>query len=186
MTEGELPVLSLAAAAMGFCLCTCTITAPSISLEGRYLWILREAPMEESSLLWIKTGFQLMLSLPCTVIAGVCIAFAVELPLWQGAVLVGVMLIFALGHAVFGMLMGLTFPKLDAVNDTVVVKQSMAVVLGMFVPMGALGLCGLLYWLGGMLADWAALALPIVLLAVLTAVCTLILVKRGPAMLKAL
>ena len=186
MAGGFLPVLPLAAAAMGFCLCTCVITAPAISLEGKYLWILREAPMEEGTLLWIKVGFQLLLSIPCTVIAGVCVAIAVELPLWQGVVLVGAMLVFAVGQAVFGMLMGLAFPKLDAVNETVVVKQSLSVVLAMFVPMAALLVCGLLYWLGGLLADWAALALPIVLIAVLAAVCTGILAKRGPAMLKAL
>ena len=183
---GELPVLPLAAATMGFCLCTCTITAPAISLEGKYLWILREAPMRESDLLWIKVGFQLLLSIPCTVISGVCLTIALELPLWQGTVLTGTMVVFGLGQAVFGMLMGLCFPKLDAVNETVVVKQSLAVMLGMFVPMAALGACALLYWLGGMLAEWAALALPIVLLAVLTAVCTAILAKRGPAMLQAL
>ena len=186
LTEGELPVLPLAAAVMGFCLCTCVITAPAISLEGKYLWILREAPLDESVLLWIKTGFQLLLSLPCTVIAGVCIAIAVELPLWQGAVLVGAMLVFAVGQAVFGMLMGLAFPKLDAVNETVIMKQSMPVVLGMFVPMAALGVCGLLYALGGMIAPAAGLALPIALLVVLTVACTAILVRRGPAMLKAL
>ena len=186
MTGGFLPVLPMAAAVMGFCLCTCLITAPAISLEGKYLWILREAPMEEGALIWIKVGFQLLLSLPCTLIAGVCIAIAVELPLWQGAVLVISMLVFAVGHAAFGMLMGLTFPKLDAVNDTVVIKQSLAATLGMFVPMAALALCGVLYWLGGMVAEWAVLAFPIALLLVLTAVCTLILVKRGPAMLKAL
>ncbi len=186
MTGGVLPVLPLAGAVMGFCLCTCVITAPAISLEGRYLWILREAPIEESSLLWIKVGFQLLLSLPCTVVAGVCIAVAVELPVWQGAALVGAMLVFAVGQAVFGMLMGLCFPKLDAVNDTVVVKQSLATCLGMFIPMAVLGVCGVLYWLGGKMAEWAALALPTALLAVLTVVCTAVLVKRGPAMLKAL
>jgi len=186
-TAGDrLPVLPLAAVAMGFCLCTCVITAPSISLEGKYLWILREAPMREEELLWIKVGFQLLLSLPCTVVSGVCIAIAVELPLGQGAALLAATLLFALGQAVFGMLMGLCFPKLDAVNETVVVKQSLAVCLGMFVPMATLGVCGLLYWLGGKLAPWMALALPIALLGLLTAVCTFILAKYGPSMLRAL
>ena len=186
MIGDELPLLPLAAAVMGFCLCTCAIAAPSISLEGKYLWILREAPVDESGLLWVKVGFQLLLTLPCTVIGGSCISIAMGLPVWQGVMLILVMALFAVGHATFGMLVGLCFPKLDAVNETVVVKQSLAVLLGMFVPMGALALCGLLYWLGGMLAGWAALALPIALLAGLTAVCVIILAKRGPAMLRAL
>ena len=96
------------------------------------------------------------------------------------------MALFAGCHAAFGMLMGLTFPKLDAVNETVVVKQSLAVMLDMFVPMGVLGLCALLYWLGGRMAPALALALPLALLAVFTGVCVLILAKKGPAMLKAL
>ena len=186
MIGDELPLLPMAAAVMGFCLSTCAIAAPSISLEGKYLWILREAPVDESGLLWIKVGFQLLLSLPCTVIGGSCISIAVGLPVWQGVVLILVMALFDVGHAAFGMLVGLCFPKMDAVNETVVVKQSLAVLLGMFVPMGALALCGLLYWLGGMLAPWAALALPIALLAGLTAACVSILAKRGPAMLRAL
>lgn len=182
----EFPVLPMAALVIGFCLCTCAIAAPSISLEGKYLWILREAPMDEGSLLWIKVGFQLLLSLPCTLVGVVCIAIALGLPLWQGAVLLLAMALFAGGHAVFGMLMGLCFPKLDAVNETVIIKQSLATTLGMFLPMAALALCGLLYWLGGMLAGWAALALPVALLAALAAACTAILARRGPAMLRAL
>lgn len=180
------PLMPIAALMMCFCLSMCVIAAPSISLEGKYLWILREAPVGEGELLWIKTGFQMLLSIPCTVIAGVCLAIALQLPLWEGAVLLLVTFLFDVVHAAFGMLVGLAFPKLDAVNETVVVKQSMAVMLGMFVPMAAVGVCALLYWAGGMLAPWAAVALPIVLLAVLAAACTAILAKRGPAMLKAL
>ena len=185
MLEG-FPVMPMAAGVMGFCLCTCVITAPSVSLEGRYLWILREAPLKESTLLCVKVGFQLLLSVPCTVIAGVCLTIALELPLWQGAALLLFSLLLALFHAVFGLLMGLTFPKLDAVNETLVVKQSLAVTLGMFVPMAALGACALLYWLGGMFGEWASLALPVALLAVLAGVCTAVLTRRGPEMLRGL
>lgn len=53
-------MLPMAAAVIVFCLCICPIAAPSISLEGKYLWILRESPIEESSLHWIKVGFQLL------------------------------------------------------------------------------------------------------------------------------
>ena len=182
----DFPRMPLAALMIGFCLSMTVIAAPSVSLEGKYLWILREAPVGESALIWIKTGFQLLLSVPCTVIAGVCLAIALGLSLPDGAAMLLAMLLFGLGHAAFGMLIGLTFPKLDAVNETVVVKQSLAVCLGMFVPMGALGMCALLYWLGGMVSGALALALPIALLAAWGAACALILLKKGPAMLRSL
>ena len=178
--------MPMAGAVIGFCLCSCVITAPSISIEGRYLWILREAPIKEDTLLWIKVGFQLLLTLPCTVAAGVCISAALRLPLWQGAALLAAAVIFATGQAVFGMLVGLAFPKLDAVNETVVIKQSLATMLAMFIPMALLGAAGGLYWLGGKVAEWAAVALPIAWFALLTAVCAVILAKQGAAMLRKL
>lgn len=81
---------------------------------------------------------------------------------------------------------GADLPKLDAVNETVVIKQSLAATLAMFVPMAALAAAGGLYWLGSQMTGWAALALPVLLLALLTAVCAAVLPKRGPAMLQAL
>ena len=154
----------------------------NVSLEGKYLWILREAPLAENSLLWAKVGFQLLLSLPCTVIAGVCLTLALELPPWQGGALLLYALIFAVGQAVFGMLMGLLFPKLDAV----VVKQSLAVLLAMFIPMAVLALCGLLYWAGGFASPALGVALPLALLTVFTAACTALLFRFGPSILQKL
>lgn len=182
-TEALMPAAALV---IGFCLCVCPISAPSVSLEGRFLWVLREAPIREEQLLWVKTGFHLMLTLPCTIIAGVCIAAALSFPLWQTAVLLAAMLIFAVWQAVFGMLMGLCFPKLDAVNETAVVKQSMAVMLGTFVPMAVLGAAGVLYWLGNKASKGIELLLPILFLAGLMAICIWILVRKGAKMLRTL
>ena len=66
------------------------------------------------------------------------------------------------------------------------VKQSLAVMLGMFVPMVALGACALAYWLGSMASPVLAIALPLALLAAFAGACALILAKKGPAMLRAL
>ena len=186
MAGESIPLLPMAAAVICFCLCTCPIAAPSVSLEGKYLWILRETPMSDHTLLWVKVGFQLLLTLPCTVIAGLCLSIALGFQLWQGTALLIATLLFAVGHAMFGMLMGLTFPKLDAVNETVVIKQSLATTLAMFVPMAVLAAAGGLYWLGSQISGWAAFAFSILLLVLLTAVCAAILSKRGPTMLRAL
>lgn len=180
------PLLPMAAAVIGFCLCTCPITAPSISLEGKYLWILRESPIEESSLLWVKVGFQLLLTLPCTVIAGLCISIAFSFSLRQGTVLLIATILFAIGHAAFGMIMGLCFPKLDAVNETVVIKQSMATVLAMFGSMAVLGVAAGFYYLGSKTVPWTALALPIGVFALFAAVCIVILTRQGPSLLRKL
>lgn len=171
------PALPVAAAVIGFCLCTCIIAAPSISLEGRYFWLLREAPVSESRLVWVKTGFQIMLAAPCALICAICLSIALTLPLWQAVVLAVFAIVFSVGQACFGMLMGLTFPKLDAVNDTVVIKQSLSSLLSMFIPMAAVAVSGVGYAIGGI---WLGLAVVVILCAVVTG----ILWRRGPAMLQ--
>ena len=181
-----LPAFPLCGAVMGFCLCTVTITAPSVSLEGRYFWILKEAPVGERAIIRLKVCFQLMLSLPATFIACLCLAVAFGLPVWQGAALCVAMMAFAVGQASFGMLMGLAFPKMDAVNDTVVVKQSLAVLLTMFVPMAVLAAAGGLYWLGSRGSEGLALGLSVAFVFLLAAVCAGVLQKRGPALLREL
>ncbi len=182
----ELPVLPLAALVVFFCLGTCAISAPSFSLEGKAIWILREAPVTENTLVVIKTGFQLMLTLPCALIGVVCISIALALPPVEALALLGASVLFAVGHACFGTLMGLAFPKMDAANEAIVVKQSLAVVLTLFIPWGALAVMALLYWLGGIMSPALALALPLALLVILTAMCAGILYKRGPRLVRAL
>ena len=184
---GVFPVLPLVAGIMGFCLSMSVICAPSISLEGRCLWILREAPVGESVLLWGKAGFQMLLTVPCTLAAVACLTWALALPVWQGVVLLAGLLAFDVGHACFGMLMGLAFPKLDAANDTLVIKQSMAVMLAMFLPMLGLALSGGVWWLADMAAGEAAGPVAAAgTLVLMAAACAGILSKRGPRMLRAL
>lgn len=180
------PVVPLCAALVGFCLSTCIIAAPSVSLEGKYLWILREAPVGEGRIVRIKTGFQLLLSLPCTVIAVALLSLALGLAAWEWGVLLSAAVLFAVGQAAFSMLMGLTFPKLDAANETVVVKQSMASMLAMLVPMTALAAAGLAWYAGSRLGPAVGYAAALGLLLVLSGVCVGILARRGGAMLRRL
>lgn len=174
---GMVPAFPLAALVIGFCLSTCIITAPSISLEGQNLWILREAPVSEGRLLWAKTGFQILLAVPCSLIAAICLSVAAALPVWQAVVLAVMAAVFSVGQACFGMLMGLTFPKLDMVNEAVVIKQSLSSLLSMFIPMAALAVSVGAYAIGGV---WAALAM----MVILTGICVGILRRKGPAMLR--
>ncbi len=182
----DFPVMPVAALVVFFCLSTCAISAPSFSLEGRSFWILREAPVEESALVWVKTGFQLLLTIPCAVFGVICLWAALGLSPADGLLLLAACLVFAAGHACFGALMGLTFPKLDAPNETAVVKQSMAVLLTMLVPWAVIGALALLYWLGAMVSGGMAAGACLALLAILAAMCAGLLHQRGPRLLRAM
>lgn len=147
LVQAGVPALPLAAAALAFVISTVAITASSISLEGRCLWILQTAPVSAAAVLLVKTAFQLLLVLPCLALCVACLTPALALGAAGGGVLFAVTGAFALCCAPLGLWCNLLFPRLDAPNDTVVVKQSLAALLGTFLPMALAALAGGLYLL---------------------------------------
>lgn len=156
----QMPLLSLVAAAEAFLLSTVAITGSSISLEGRYLWILKEAPVSAREILRTKAGFQLLLAGPCLLVGVTGTAWGLGLTLPEGVLLLLLGLAFTAFTALLGLAVNLSFPKLDAVSDMAVVKQSAASMISTFGGMGAAAACGLLVWqTTGQLGEFYALAL---------------------------
>ena len=176
---------------VGFCLSTTLIAAPSVSLEGRNLWVLREAPVTTRTLLRIKTGFELMAVLPSIALTMVCVALSGLLSATECLTLAVFALVFAVGHAAFGMLMGLRFARLDAPNEAVVIKRSLLGFLAVFVPMFELVVAGVLGWLlSRAVPGWGAIEGIerglIGFTCVFAAVSALVLIKKGEGMFNAL
>ena len=172
---------------MAFCLSTVAITGSSISLEGRQLWLLQCAPVPVTTILGMKVIFQLLIVLPCLAAGWVmlCLAFALTPAEWVLLLVDG--LLFALMCAPFGLWINLHFPKLDAVNDTVVVKQSASAMLSTFLPM-VLVLLFFLLWLFFLepLGSVGLLLVYAVLLAGGALFSLRALLRRGPELFRTL
>lgn len=119
----------------------------SLSLEGKYLWILQSAPLPAARILYGKAGFNVLLGLPVLLAAAGALTFAFGFTPGQLLLLVlaGTALLVFL--SLLGVWINLCFPKLDAANETIVVKQSLAAMLGMLGGMALVGTGALLYWL---------------------------------------
>ena len=130
LVKGLIPVCI--AIASTFILSTCMVSTPSISLENKSLWILQTLPIKPSTILFAKITAHIIICVPVSIISVIipCIAFKVDL-LSTALVLLATasMGVFT---AYFGMFLGLKFPKFDWVNETVAVKQGMAVFGSMF------------------------------------------------------
>lgn len=118
-----------------FCSMNC-ITAPSVSLEGRNLWILRSAPIPASAILAAKVKLQLLLCALPTLLLSAAAGFVLRPGAAGWIVLLLLPQAFVLLNAVFGLMMNLCFPKLDWTNEAVPIKQSASVLLTML-PMMA-------------------------------------------------
>ena len=176
----RMPIMPMLCAGMAFMVSMTAVTASSVSLEGRQLWILKEAPVSVRDIFAVKVGFQLLLELPCVLIAALCLGLAFGLGVGGIAVLFAVNAALALFCALFGLYINLCFPKLDCLNDALVVKQSAAAMLGTFIPMLACLLLGLLwYLLQRPLGDAPALLVCAALCALAAAVVLRLLNTRG-------
>lgn len=103
------------------------LTAPSVSLEGKNLWIVKSMPVSSLQILRAKLKFHLSVTLPPALICAVSVMALLK----SGPVVVGIVLclvaLFVLLTAQLGLFFGLKFPNLDWSSETVAVKQGIGV-----------------------------------------------------------
>ncbi len=133
-----LPMLMLF---MGFTLSLTDTTCVSISLEGKTLWILKESPVPAEMIFRAKVMVNLLITWPSILISLIPLSIVYGVPFLHGTSIILACMVFSLCVALFGLIANLRYPKMDADNDTVVVKQSASSMIGYFaglVPVAAL------------------------------------------------
>lgn len=184
--EAELTELLLPAACAVslFCLSTGAIAALSYSLEGKALWILREAPVAEGELISVKTGFQMLVAAPCILASTLLLSLALGLSAGQAALLLAVSAAFEIMHALLGSLVGLAFARPE-LSEASIIKRSLASFLGVFLPMLlAAGLGALTALASETLGMEAALGAAAGLMACLSLALAALLKSKGPKLLR--
>lgn len=126
------PLPVLAAIALSFPVSMTCTTAPSISLEGDRLWLLRAAPIDPLQVLAAKAALNLLVVLPALLPVAVVLAVATGAGALEGALILLVAALVGLVVAELGLVTNLLWPVLDAPNDAVVVKQSVSVLVALF------------------------------------------------------
>lgn len=116
------------------------VTAPSVSMEGRSLWIVRSAPIPTKQILHAKLRLHEYLCAPAALILSVTAAAVLKIGAVGWIVLLLVPQLFVLLSGAFGLMMNLLMPKLDWTNEAVPVKQSGAVLVTMLVQMAFISL----------------------------------------------
>ena len=181
LTElGPLPIPLILFVCIGFCLCTVGITASTVSLEGRSLWILKEAPLSTGDIFAAKAGFQMLLSLPFVAVTVGLLWYVFGLTALEGAALLAASLLLSAAVSLAGLLLNLFFPKMDAPNDTMVVKNSTAAFLAVFADLLLLAGAGFFcFALETPLGQGGSLLAAALLLAAVTAVLVAVLNTKG-------
>lgn len=115
---------------------TILVTAPSVSLEGKSLWIARSLPVSTRAVLSAKLRLHCAVCLPPLLIA----AAVVSVLFRPGGLLLVYTFALPVALSIFvgllGLMENLRHPNLDYVNETQAVKSGAAVMITMFAAMG--------------------------------------------------
>jgi hypothetical protein len=158
--------------AIVFCASLNCSTAPSISLEGSYFWTLKALPIRTKDVFFSKIAVNLLVGMPFVIIAVIvtCIIIPVN---WQYKVLLAVISIAAqLMFALVGLTANLFFVRLNWVNPTIVLKQSMSVLIAV---LGGMAYCiaPVLIYLA--VSKWIAMNIYMLIWAFITVLICIIL-----------
>ena len=107
------------------------LTAPSVSLEGRSLWLIRSLPVTAWQALRAKLDLHLLLTAVPALAAGVCMLAALQAPLAGAVLALAAVVLFNCFTAELGLLFGLLLPNLQWTNEAAVIKMSMSTLLSL-------------------------------------------------------
>lgn len=127
--DGEFLILTFATV---FLAMANDITSPSISLEGKNLWILKTLPINSWDIFKAKIGLHLVVTLPGVLFVCFCTIISFGLNFIQSLLMILVGITCVLLSAVFGLFINLKMPLLNWNSEVIPVKQSIGVVIVLF------------------------------------------------------
>lgn len=108
------------------------MAAPSVSLEGKSLWIPQSMPVAPKSALRAKAAAQMILTGLPLLFAAVCAAIILDAPVAVRLLMCAAPLVFSAFSALFGTAVGVRMPLLNWTNEIAPIKQSGAVAIALF------------------------------------------------------
>ena len=111
---------------------TCYYTMPSISLEGKSIWILQSLPIDPMKIFMSKIKMEYILCVPGILILSIAIAIVTKMSLlsWLAAVIA--CLAYTTFTAFFGLWINMKRPSFDWTNEAYPIKQGLNPLICLF------------------------------------------------------
>ena len=117
-----------------------SITSSMISLEGKSINILKSLPIKPYKIVKSKVLTAILIMLPCILIGDLIVFIRFKFDILSVILLLISSILFPLIAETIGIIINLKYPRMDAKNDTEVVKQSMSSSISVFIGMGIIGI----------------------------------------------
>lgn len=163
------------------------MAAPSVSLEGKSLWLAQSLPVTPWQVLRAKLDTQLLLTGVPMLFCSLCAVITLPGGAAEMALAVVVALLYTLLSALAALALGLRLPNLTWTNEITPIKQGGCVMLALFANwFYAIALGGLYFLCGRYLSAAAYLALAAAITAVVCALLLRWVKQRGTRIFAAL
>lgn len=123
------------------------ISAPSVSLEGKSIWLMQALPVTSWKVLQAKLNLHMVLTLIPAWILTVCAMLALQFSPLFCVLSLAVVTLFVLLIASVGLASNLKMPNLNWTNETIPVKQGASVAISLFGGWGVVLVLGVGYYL---------------------------------------
>ena len=163
------------------------ITAPSVSLEGKSLWIYQSLPVGAFDVLKAKLYVQIVLTSVPALFCSVCACIISGMNALECLMTIITVFVSILFFSEFGLILGLKMPNLNWTNEISPIKQGLPPMISVFGGMifAVLIASGNLM-LNGVIPDWAYLALFAVIFFIFSVLMYVWIKKKGTRIFKEL
>lgn len=124
---------------ISFCVVMTCTTAPSVSLEGKSLWIMKSMPITPKAVFLAKIAVNLTIISPA-VIDVIIIGIVMKLDILQIVFILLILIACSVFVAFYGLLINLLLPNFNWTSEVVIIKQSAATMVTIFSAMGYVGI----------------------------------------------
>lgn len=107
-------------------------SAPSVSLEGKSIWVLQSMPVDGKTIFTAKAKFHIYMNIIPVVFAAAALGIVFSSDVLTTVMMVAVCAAYCIFSAVLGLTLNMKMPNLTWTNEAVPVKQSAAVGICIF------------------------------------------------------
>ena len=109
-----------------------TTTASSISIEGKNLWLTKSLPVSEKKIFLAKIFLNLLITVPFGIIATIIFALRLKFSFIDVIYCLIISMLGPLLTSILGIIVNLKYPKLNGASDVAIVKQSLSVLISVY------------------------------------------------------
>ena len=117
-----------------------SITSSMISLEGKSFNILKSLPVKPYTVVKSKVLAAILIMIPCILIGDLIVFIRFKFDILSIILILIASILFPFLSETIGIIVNLKYPRMDAKNDTEVVKQSMSSAISVFAGMSLSGI----------------------------------------------